>query len=90
MDQADPIRWTPHIGQRPILFIHGARDPFVSFDDVQNMASLAAGPVDVWVVEGAGHREAYTLDPVEYNNRIINWFTRYMVEEKGMEEGKSS
>ncbi len=78
MDQTDPIRWTVHIGPRPILFIHGADDPFVPMDEVNRMASLAAGPVEVWTVEGTGHRGAYAADPVEYNNRVIDWFKRYL------------
>jgi pimeloyl-ACP methyl ester carboxylesterase len=78
MDQTDPIRWTVHIGPRPILFIHGADDPFVPMEEVNRMASLAEGPVEVWTVEGTGHRGAYAADPVEYNNRVIDWFNRYL------------
>jgi pimeloyl-ACP methyl ester carboxylesterase len=81
MDQTDPIRWTVHIGRRPILFIHGANDPFVSSEEVGHMASLAEGPVQVWVVDGVGHRGAYAADPVEYNHRVVEWFTRYLVED---------
>ncbi len=81
IDQTDPIRWTVHIGPRPILFIHGANDPLVSIHEVSRMASLAEGPVQVWSVDGAGHRGAYQIDPVEYNNRVINWFKRYLVPE---------
>jgi pimeloyl-ACP methyl ester carboxylesterase len=81
MDQTDPIRWTVHIGPRPILFIHGANDPFVSSEEVANMASLAEGPVQVWVVDGVGHRGAYADDPMEYNRRVVEWFTRYLVED---------
>lgn len=47
IDQTDPIRWTVHIGPRPILFIHGANDPLVSIHEVSSMASLAEGPVQV-------------------------------------------
>ena len=76
MDQTDPILWTVHIGKRPILFIHGARDPYVPAYEVDRMASLAEGPVQVWTVDNAGHREAYAVDPVEYNRRVIEWFTQ--------------
>jgi pimeloyl-ACP methyl ester carboxylesterase len=78
-DRSDPL--TVHIGPRPILFIHGADDPFVPMEEVNRMASLAAGPVEVWTVEGTGHRGAYAADPVEYNNRVIDWFKRYLTEE---------
>ncbi len=80
IDQTDPIRWTVHIGPRPILFIHGANDPFVPIQDVDRMASLAQGPVEVWVVDGVGHRGAYAADPAEYDSRVVNWFKKYVAE----------
>lgn len=82
MDQTDPIRWTVHIGKRPILFIYGAQDRFVARRDIDRMAGLAEGPVEVWNVDGAGHREAYAKDPVEYNRRVIDWFNHYLVAQK--------
>ena len=78
LDQTDPIRWTVHIGFRPILFIQGENDYYVSVADLDRMASLAKGPVEIWIAEGAGHRGAYAADPVEYNRRVINWFTEYL------------
>ena len=78
IDQTDPIRWTVHIGVRPILFIQGEEDCYVSIADLDRMASLAKGPVEFWIVEGVGHRGAYAADPVEYNRRVINWFKRYL------------
>ena len=78
IDQTDPILWTIHIGPRPILFIHGADDPYVSLGEVERMATLAEGPVEIWNVSGAGHRGAYAADPVEYNRRVIDWFKRYV------------
>jgi pimeloyl-ACP methyl ester carboxylesterase len=78
IDQTDPIRWTLHIGPRPILFIYGEDDCFVPMRDVDRMASLAKGPVEVWVVDGAKHREAYKSDPAEYHRRVINWFKTYL------------
>jgi fermentation-respiration switch protein FrsA (DUF1100 family) len=65
MDQTDPILWTVHIGKRPILFIHGARDPYVPAHEVDRIV---------------GHREAYAVDPVEYNRRVIEWFTQHLGE----------
>ncbi len=78
MDQTDPLLWTIHIGPRPILFIHGAEDPYVRLHEVERMASLAEGPVEIWNVEGVGHRGGYAADPVEYNRRVIDWFKRYV------------
>ncbi len=78
IDQTDPVRWTVHIGPRPILFIHGEEDCLVSMQAVDRMASLAAGPVEVWIVDEAGHRGAYAANPEEYNTRVIDWFKAYL------------
>src|SRR5260221_2614726 len=80
LDQVDPIRWTLHIGPRPILFIHGNNDRYVSMGEVDRMAGLAQGPVDVWVVDGVGHRGAHSADPVEYNRRVVGWFFQHLIE----------
>lgn len=79
LDQTDPVRWTVHIGPRPILFIFGSRDPYVSKKEIRRMVSLAAGPTEVWTVPGAGHRGAYDANPEAYNNRIVDWFERTLV-----------
>jgi uncharacterized protein len=78
IDQTDPVRWTVHIGPRPILFIYGEEDCLVSMQAVDRMASLAAGPVEIWIADDAGHREAYKKNPDEYNTRVIDWFKEYL------------
>ncbi len=79
LDQTDPIRWTVHIGPRPILFIFGSRDPYIAQKDIQRMVSLAVGPKEVWTVQGVGHRGAYDADPAEYNRRTVEWFERTLI-----------
>jgi uncharacterized protein len=80
LDQADPIRWTVHIGPRPILFIHGDKDPFVRMSDVDRMAGLASGPTEIWAVSNVGHRGAYKVNPEVYNQRVTDWFCKYLTE----------
>ncbi len=79
IDQTDPVRWTVHIGPRPVLFVFGSRDPYISKKELRRMISLTEGPKEVWTVEGAGHRGAYTADPDTYNQRIVDWFERTLV-----------
>ncbi len=78
LDQTEACLWTAHIGTRPILFIHGAEDPYITTPEVYEMASLAAGPTEVWVVDGVGHRGAYKANPDEYNRRVVEWFRRHL------------
>jgi len=80
IDQTDPVRWTVHIGPRPIFYIFGARDPYISKREIRRMVSLTAGPTSVWTVERAGHRGAYGQNPDEYNRRVREWFDQFLVE----------
>jgi len=62
----------------PALFIHGEQDPFVSWEALEPLTEHMAGPVDVWRVPEAGHREAFEQQPDEYNRRVIAWFTQHL------------
>jgi len=82
IDQTDPIRWTVHIGPRPILYIWGGRDPFVSKREIKRMVSLSAGPTETWIVPNVGHRGAYNEDPEVYKRRVVAWFEKYLTVEQ--------
>jgi uncharacterized protein len=41
--------------QTPALFVHGCRDPFGSFDEMQSARALIPAPTELLPVEGAGH-----------------------------------
>jgi predicted alpha/beta-hydrolase family hydrolase len=48
---------TAHFAQlsTPAVFIHGARDPFGSIEEMQAALELIAGPHELVAIEGAGH-----------------------------------
>ncbi len=62
----------------PVLFIHGDRDPFVTAEEIADLAARLHTPSAVWRVAEASHREAFTLCPDEYNRRVITWFERFL------------
>jgi predicted alpha/beta-hydrolase family hydrolase len=39
----------------PVLFVHGAADPFASLEELRDAMSLIPAPTDLIPVEGAGH-----------------------------------
>lgn len=39
----------------PAAFVHGARDPFATLDEMQVALSLIPAPTELLVIEGAGH-----------------------------------
>jgi pimeloyl-ACP methyl ester carboxylesterase len=72
LDRANPVDLAPNI-KVPMLFIHGDADPFVP--DIDSLTARIAGPHEIWRVSGAGHREAFSQQPDEYNRRVVPWFT---------------
>jgi len=75
--RANPVDVADHV-TAPVLFIHGDDDPFVSPDEIEQLAARVAGPAEVWHVARAGHREAYKHHPEEYSRRVVDWFKRHL------------
>ena len=66
------------VAPRPILLIYGAREPSLAGARQQ---IAAAGPgAELWVVEGAGHGAYRDAAPVEYEQRVIAFFDRALLE----------
>ena len=53
--------------ERPMLFIHGDKDDFVPFGDLQkNYDAKVRGYKEMWIAEGSEHAMAYKDHPAEY------------------------
>ncbi|GAB4572650.1 MAG: alpha/beta hydrolase [Anaerolineae bacterium] len=71
ISRADPIRWADRV-PCPVLFIHGARDPFNTVAGAGRLAGMAPRG-RLWLVPEAGHRDAYRLDPDTYYARVLGF-----------------
>lgn len=80
--RANPVEFAPRV-QAPALFIHGEQDPFVSNEALTTLAERVGGPVEVWRVAEAGHRQAPAHHPEEYPARVVGWFERYLAGDAG-------
>lgn len=63
---------------RPILFIHGQRDSYLPLEQAQLLFDAAKKPKELWVVAGAKHNQAATIQPEEYARRTVGFFDRYL------------
>ncbi len=63
---------------RPILFIHGEKDTFVPTKMVYELYNNAKGEKDIYIVPGAGHGKAYTVNPKAYETKIIDFLDPYI------------
>ena len=57
----------------PILFIHGSEDNFVHTEMVYELYDACASEKELLVVEGAGHGEAYSMDPELYFDTVFGF-----------------
>lgn len=60
------------------MFIHGALDDITDPEDSVAMYKKARGPKELWIVEDAGHIEAYFLDREEYSRRVSAFFDEHL------------
>lgn len=75
--EAQPISAVSRLADRPVLFIYGERDPFVTVEEMRQMSAITRN-AELWLVPDAGHRDAYHNDPDTYNQRVIGWFKRWL------------
>jgi fermentation-respiration switch protein FrsA (DUF1100 family) len=77
--RANLFRWEPLyrvglVAPRPVLFIHGDRDPYVPAAEFAALVAAAGPAAEVWRVPEAGHRNADERYPTEYRRRIVEFF----------------
>jgi uncharacterized protein len=63
----------------PILFIHGEADKFVPLEMVNFLYKAAQCEKELFIVEDAGHGEAYWKDMQGYKNQVENFIDKYIV-----------
>ncbi|HXX43860.1 MAG TPA: alpha/beta hydrolase [Candidatus Acidoferrales bacterium] len=61
----------------PLLLICGTRDRTIPCRHAEQIYRAAAGPKDLWIVDGAEHASALGHAPEEYENRVIQFFARW-------------
>ena len=59
----------------PVLLICGTRDRTIPCRHAEQIYKAASGPKELWIVQGAEHASALGLDPKEYEERVIHFFS---------------
>jgi alpha-beta hydrolase superfamily lysophospholipase len=59
----------------PVFFIHGKDDKGVPAGDSIKLFEASTNPLnELWLVPGADHCQEYSLDPVQYIDRVVDFF----------------
>jgi len=74
----DPISAVARISPRGLLLIAPKDDELISWRQSVRLFEAAAEPKELYVVEGAGHGEAYATEPDEYRRRVLEFLDRYL------------
>ena len=59
----------------PLLMLHSTRDPIVPYRHGKRLFDAAAGPKELWTIEGNGHTEALFAKGAEYRPKIRDWLS---------------
>lgn len=74
----EPIFQAEKLDGKPVLFIQGQKDPFITQDEFIQMTRHAGRDAHVWLVPEAGHCEIPQIRPDEYRSTVQDFFTKYL------------
>lgn len=74
----DPIRAVRRLVPRALLVIAPREDRLISWRQGVSLFHAAGEPKELWVVEGAGHAEAYLAEPQAYRDRVLAFLERHL------------
>ena len=69
-------RVLPKLANKPALIIAGQRDTYVLADVAQGLVRLIGQPQALWTVAKAKHNLARSVNPAEYDRRLVDFFMR--------------
>ncbi|MEZ6127272.1 MAG: alpha/beta hydrolase [Planctomycetaceae bacterium] len=64
---------------QPTLLISGARDSYVTPEVTQHLAELIGQPEHTWIVPRAKHNKARSINPQEYDRRVVSHFEQTLL-----------
>ncbi|GHO82854.1 alpha/beta hydrolase [Dictyobacter formicarum] len=65
-------------GRTAIFFINGDIDSQTPLGGMNALYNAAGNPKQSWVVNGAGHAQSFSVDPVDYETRVDQFFDAYL------------
>ncbi|WP_143462617.1 alpha/beta hydrolase [Levilactobacillus enshiensis] len=63
--------------KRPILFIHGERDVYVSVGMAYESYAATHAPKQLWIVKNASHAESFWINPARYQAHVMEFLQTY-------------
>jgi fermentation-respiration switch protein FrsA (DUF1100 family) len=76
--EIEPLKEVAKISPRATLFIHGMLDKTCDPEDSVRLYEAAGEPKELWLLEGAGHCDAYFADREAYCERVADFFEEHL------------
>ena len=76
--EVEPLEEVARIAPRAIMFIHGLRDRTCDPKDSVRLYEAAGEPKELWLLEEAGHCDAYFADREGYCQRVADFFEKHL------------
>jgi fermentation-respiration switch protein FrsA (DUF1100 family) len=76
--EIEPLKEVAKISPRATLFIHGMLDETCDPEDSVRLYEAAGEPKELWLLEGAGHCDAYFADREAYFERVADFFEEHL------------
>ncbi len=64
-DEHSPLKWMKRLAPVPVLILHGAKDTIVPPHHSRMLYDAALAPKDFWLVENAGHVQAFASQEIK-------------------------
>ncbi len=74
----NPINMVARIAPRPLLIISPGDDLLIHRTQSERLYQRAGEPKEIFRVPGAGHAEAYAVDPDRYRSRVLDFLGRHL------------
>jgi len=75
----NPVRYLRGLHERPLMVIHGAHDRRVPLEDAMEFQKKAPWIKEFWLVRDADHDDVYSITKHEYEEKVISFFKKYLL-----------
>lgn len=69
-----------HRLEAPVMIIAGTDDQRTQLDESKALYLRARSPKQLWLINGARHENFHSHSPVDYEQRVLDFFARYLAE----------
>lgn len=73
LSNASPLESARHLGDRPLLLIHSAKDRIIPTQDSKDICAAAHDHSELWVTGATGHVRSFEQFQAEYERRVLGF-----------------